>query len=254
VYIASAPFNNDFYTYTTSLTASFVTIGRLSYVTSDATLTPTGNTLRENGKKLFPGANPGVFSYLVGVYDDKTFLNGYINPNAAVFAVMNNDKPSYLEDGQDYDQEDGNSTVGPSNEGPSVITRGNVIADGNLTIGGNGSFEGNVDLSGRVVLSGGSYEIDSPTFNFSSHQNSFYYYDASGSGTTLDASGVPPRGSLLTVFFTGASTTTLGAHIIESDSVTPAAGKAIAVNFVSNGTDLIELSRSGALISIPTLP
>ena len=82
------------------MNANFVTIGTLTAVSgATAANCPKGRVLRENGRKLYPSANPGVTTYLVGVFDDKTFLNGFIDPNSAVFAPFNTDKPVYLDNG-----------------------------------------------------------------------------------------------------------------------------------------------------------
>jgi hypothetical protein len=99
-YISVAPFNDAFFTYTTSVNSSFVTIGTLTAVTgATAANCPKGRVLRENGRKLYPSANPGVSTYLVGVFDDKTFFNGFIDPNSPLFAPFNTDKPVYLDNG-----------------------------------------------------------------------------------------------------------------------------------------------------------
>ena len=141
-YIATVAFNNDFYTYTTSLNpTTFVTTGALGFVTTVAAQTPAGRTLRENGKKLYPGAHPGVTTYLVGVYDDQTGLNGYINPNSAVFAIYNTDKPTYLTDGSEVS----GGTYSGQNQGNSLYTRGTVTAGASVSAGttvtaGTGGF------------------------------------------------------------------------------------------------------------------
>ena len=134
-YIATAAFNNDFYTYTTTLNpTTFVTTGALSPVTTNAAQTPAGRTLRENGRKLYPGANPGITTYMVGVYDDQTGLKGYINPNSAVFAIFNTDKPTYLTDGSEIS----GGTYSGQNQGNSLYTRGTVTAGASVTAGPGG--------------------------------------------------------------------------------------------------------------------
>jgi hypothetical protein len=60
---------------------------------------------------------------MVGVFDPQSGLNGYINPNAPVFAINSTDKPVYL-----------NADAGRTpltnipNLGNSVLTRGSVLA------------------------------------------------------------------------------------------------------------------------------
>lgn len=80
--------------------ANYVMQGTLTAVSgATAANCPKGRVLRENGRKLYPSANPGVTTYLVGVFDDKTFLNGFIDPNSPLFVPFNTDKPVYLDNG-----------------------------------------------------------------------------------------------------------------------------------------------------------
>jgi hypothetical protein len=94
--------------------------------------------LRENGKKLYPSGiyvannttygapNPGVTTYMVGVYDPVTGLNGFIDPNSKVFAPYNTDKPEYVARGINPN---GNTEV---DQGPPVYTLGSVTAGSGL--------------------------------------------------------------------------------------------------------------------------
>lgn len=110
-YISVAPFNASFFTYTTSMDANYVTQGTLTAVSgATAANCPKGRVLRENGRKLYPSANPGITTYLVGVFDDKTFLNGFIDPNSPLFVPFNTDKPVYLDNGVNG----GNGGLAPS--------------------------------------------------------------------------------------------------------------------------------------------
>jgi len=113
-YISTDTFNAVFYTYNNDTLTPLPD--------SLAGYCPSGRILRENGKKLFPEANPGVNQYYVGVYDAITFFNGYIDPNDAHFAVYNTDKPVYIGDSTDY----GSNNL--PDLGPSVYTNGNIIA------------------------------------------------------------------------------------------------------------------------------
>ena len=92
---------------------------------------PKGRVLRENGRKLYPDANPGVTTYLVGVYDAQSMLSGFIDPNAKVFQIYNTDKPNFLADGV---------TGGTTDLGPSVYTAGDLLAGGNLDISGSATI------------------------------------------------------------------------------------------------------------------
>jgi hypothetical protein len=107
-FVATRPFNYDFFTYTTSVNSSLQTIGTLAYVTTTAGLTPVGRVLHATGRKLYPNnINPmNVFptantatgttaqngtlltgpKFLVGVYDPITTLRGFIDPTSSMFA------------------------------------------------------------------------------------------------------------------------------------------------------------------------
>jgi hypothetical protein len=158
IYMATRSFQADFYTYTTSVDLStYITSGTLAPVTADASKCPQGRTLRETGKKLYPGANPGVTQYMVGVYDDQTGLRGFINPNSAVFLLLNDDKPEYLPQGSEL----AGATFSGTNQGQPVFTHGDINAGGNMDVSGNGRIVGNLDVSGNEEVAGhilvGSY-------------------------------------------------------------------------------------------------
>lgn len=157
-YMATRNFEADFYSYATSVNMStYDTTGTLTPVTADASKCPQGRTLRETGKKLYPGANPGVAQYMVGVYDDQTGLRGFINPNSAVFLLLNSDKPEYLPQGSEL----AGATFSGLNKGQPVFTHGDINAGGTLDVSGNARIVGNLDVSGNEEVAGfiesGSY-------------------------------------------------------------------------------------------------
>lgn len=174
-YITTENFRTRFLSYRTAL-ENFITVGYLSPVTADASKCPKGRILRENGRKLYPDANPGVDFYLVGVYDEATFLSGYIDPNSHVFSSFNTDKPYFMNDNVDsfYVSENNNQTEG-HDLGDPVYTRGNIetvqgdiIADPNsgdnyITLqndisGGNAAFFGfDSDLQPYMEVQSGNY-------------------------------------------------------------------------------------------------
>lgn len=138
-------FNSDFFTYTTSVDpTTYVTSGTLTTVSgSTAGNSPLGRVLRETGRKLVPGANPGITVYMVEVFDNTTFLRGYINPNSPVFAPFNSDKPAFMEEPYVINQDVSGGTYGApgafggtQNYGASVLTRGNILTDGYVESGG----------------------------------------------------------------------------------------------------------------------
>jgi hypothetical protein len=140
-YISIRAFNNAFYSYTTStefVNGQFVTTGSIGSVSgANSGNCPEGRVLRENGKKLYPDANPGVETFLVGVYDSTTFLNGFIDPNSRLFQPQSTDLPTYLPnpvDGEGFNDTD---------LGPGVFTRGEVrVTD-------DGSIQYFEDVSGQ---------------------------------------------------------------------------------------------------------
>lgn len=147
-YVSINPFDDHFYSYSVSTEftgGQFVTTGSLSTVSgANATTCPAGRILRENGKRLYPGVNPGVTSMLVGVFDDKTFFNGFIDPNASVFQTQNNDIAPSLPD-----QVDGYFET--RDLGNGVYTRGDLRAEGNLDLSGNGVIGGTLVVNGNVT-------------------------------------------------------------------------------------------------------
>ena len=122
-YVTVAEFSNNIFTYTTT-TANFQTTGTLTSFNAQG-LAPAaclkGRVLRENGRKLYPGAHPNVTTYMVGVYDNQTMLSGFIDPNGPQFAIYNTDKPNYLLDGVD-------PVGGLTDHGAPVYTNSSVEA------------------------------------------------------------------------------------------------------------------------------
>ena len=130
-YITTSAFNTDFYTYTTSMNPpTYEMRGTLAanVTGANATNCPANRILRENGKKLYPDANPQISTYMVGVYDASSGLSGYIDPNSPKFAVYNSDKPVYLSDGV-------NPNGGLTDQGQPVYTRGTITAGSISSLG-----------------------------------------------------------------------------------------------------------------------
>jgi hypothetical protein len=129
-YISTQAYNDNFFSYqvTTGPSPQFKKTGALVPVpgaTFDNCI--GGHVLRENGKKLFPDAYPGVSTYMVGVFDILNNLSGFINPNDPVFAPFNGDRPNYLKDSV-------NSQA--KNLGASVLTQGSVMCSGDVVSSG----------------------------------------------------------------------------------------------------------------------
>jgi len=151
-YVSINAFHSYFYTYSVSTEftgGQFVTTGSLDQVSGATSGTcPAGRILRENGKRLYPGVNPGVSSMMIGVFDDKTFFSGFIDPNAKVFQTQNNDiAPSRP------DQVDAEDT-GTRDLGNGVYTRGDLRAEGNLDLSGNATIGGALVVNEESYLRG----------------------------------------------------------------------------------------------------
>jgi hypothetical protein len=128
-YIALSSYTGDLFSYSLTFNGTS-NVGVLSNLGVPATSTLRGSILSETGKKLYPGANDGVNTLMVSVYDQTSKLTGYINPNSPSFAIFNTDKPPYMGQGTDP------GTDGRTNLGNSIYTHGSVIADGYGTYAG----------------------------------------------------------------------------------------------------------------------
>jgi len=152
-YISTDEFNLNFYTYAmvTGPAPVFLQTGRLTVVSGATSLNcPAGRILRENGKKLYPGANSGVLTYMVGVFDMLSGLKGYINPNDPMFAPYNSDRPLYQLDSV-YT---GNGVT--KNLGPSVLTLGNIANSGDIHSASNIVADGNITVGARLIMNSGN--------------------------------------------------------------------------------------------------
>jgi len=137
-YLTNGVYNDAFFSYTTSLNTSYTTVGTLGPVVGATALNcPNGDYLYENGKKLYPGANPGITTYLVGVYSATSGLKGYIDPNNALFVPMVNGKPYQIQvnDVNNNYVFNADPSSNESDQGPGVYTHGNVVIDGFVASG-----------------------------------------------------------------------------------------------------------------------
>jgi hypothetical protein len=246
-YVTTGPFQNNIYSYVTALNpTTFRQEGRLSVITTSptgvtltATNCPGGRVLRENGRKLYPGVNVGLAvgdTYLgatvgttttnhfwVGVFDAVTGVKGFINPNSSRFIVYNSDKPLEI-----VDQDETNGTG----------VNDDLVANGQLVLTG----------STKTI----PYVVTTSPYNFSTNTSPYYSF-AAAAAVAITATGVPVTGTSLTVFYSGAFTTTPGTGFVGA-AIAPTGTQCIAVTYVSNGTVLIESARSGALPTVPTFP
>lgn len=163
-YIAMRAYNNDIFSYTTRVVNDFQTVGTLSAVAgANAGNCPQGRILTETGRKLYPGANPGITELMVGVFDYATGLSGFIDPNSAAFTPQNTDRPYY------FTSPGANTSDDPQpDRAPPVFTRGDVLAQGNFDLSGSAHIYGDALIGGDMDLSGaahiyGAVEIEGVT-------------------------------------------------------------------------------------------
>jgi microcystin-dependent protein len=180
-YLTLYPFPSDFFKYTD--TEGLTPVG--------GSQCPKGRFLYENGRKLFPGVHTGVDTYMVGVYDPVSFINGFIDPNSKVFILMNTDKPytSQILDNvngifgknpngnTESDKGPGVYTLANSAFGANVDISGNLNTQGNQGVGGNQTVYGNqgigenVDISGNLRVYGTTTLQDVTVNNLTIHGN-----------------------------------------------------------------------------------
>lgn len=185
-YVSINPFDADFYTYTTSTVYSngqYTTTGTLGSVSGATSGTcPAGRVLRENGKRLFPEANPGVTTLMVGVYDSTTFLSGFINPNARVFQPQSTDLATYLPNPKDAEGKDDETNLGPGvyTRGDIVTTDGNIVYEKDISgapFGGVYTDEGALNpyfqIGNAIAIAGGSTKYNKITLDGSDGTISF---------------------------------------------------------------------------------
>jgi hypothetical protein len=157
-YIATAPFHLNFFTYSVSTNPStFLKSGDLSAVSGATSGTcPAGRVLRENGRKLYPGAHDistvnGVAAtfpkstVMVGVFDNQSGLNGFIDVNAPMFTLYNGDRPNYVSDAVD-------PVGGLTDHSAPTLTNGAVNILQTLTVAGTSALNGGASVGSSGTL------------------------------------------------------------------------------------------------------
>ena len=276
-YIAVAPFNTAFYNYYTVKTSPWATVGKFEPVgLANAENCPKGRILRENGKKLYPKANPDVTKYMVGVYDSVSQLQGYIDPNSYPFAPFSNDKPYFLEDTP--------GDIGPSVycntvESVSTITAGSSLRVGSSIWAGSwissiGSIT-SIDFiqSGTSITAAKQIRSSATTvvpvmnlaanINVSAGQIFVLNIDASSYGTTVGATNLGAlTGAIVYLIinnlYNGGGDFANNSILIQFNPsiLTSLNPKRLTMNnaskyimtFVCDGSNLVEVSRNGPLI------
>lgn len=266
-YISTDTFEYDFWSYTTSVdTTTYVTTGTLSLIPAAAGVCPRGRVLRETGRKLVPGANPGITVYMVEVFDNVTFLRGYINPNSPVFAPFNSDKPAFMEEPYVINQDVSGGSYGApgafaglQNLGSSVVTRGNINADGYIETGGQ------IRCSQQVFVSEATPNND---INVALGQ---VFHRNVGGNVTLTASNYTigdrvtlyliftvPATTTYTVTFNAANFRTIGGSFAVTNATGASVTSTYSISFICANTAvsssasqtlrLVETSRTLALV------
>jgi len=205
IYITTSAFNNDFYLYTvTRNPTTYVQTGTLSAVVgATAANCPANRILRENGRRLYKDANPGISTLLVGVYDAVSGLSGLIDPNSARFAVYNGDKSVFQDNGVD-------PNGGLVDQGPPIYTRGSVTAGAGITTTGGLTVNGGA-VVGKVTTSTtgptGTLTLDLSTANV------FYYSTAVAANTVFAVTNATVGTVFKIALLGGAFTVTLPTNV-----------------------------------------
>jgi hypothetical protein len=253
-YITTTAFQNDIFRYTTSTNpTTFQVTGTLTSLATVGTGTaancPANRILRENGKKLYPSGlyeannttygapNPGVTTYMVGVYDPVSFLNGFIDPNSKVFAPYNTDKPEYVPRGINPN---GNTEV---DQGPPVYTLGTVTAGTTITAGttvtaGTGVVATTGQLRADTVTTDTTTTGGTITIDFALGQV-FKFTATMATNVTLATTNNAKGAVAYIIFSNGGGRTIIGdgSSYFGAASATMTNAKIYTVTCVSDGTD-----------------
>ena len=266
-YIAISSYAQDFFGYSLTFDpATFTNVGVLSNRNIPATSTLRGSILSETGKKLYPGANAGVSTLMVSVYDQTSLQTGFINPNSPTFALFNTDKPPYMGQGVDP------GTSGLSNLGNSVYTHGAIIADSfgtyndflstgqSLTAGtGITSVSGQIratNISTYTVTNSGTTNLDLEGGQVMKINLRGGNPTGSGSINVFDSLGANQstiNGSIAYMIFSNTNTVgtnstfsvTFGNNLRETGGLSVQPASTYTVSFVAMGGSMLEFARAG---------
>jgi hypothetical protein len=251
-YITTAVFDKNFFAYTAGPTG-----GVLTQLPGATPLTcPPARILRETGRRLYPGVNPGIHTLMMGVYDSISLLTGFIDPNAAVFGVYSTDVSNFFPTGTD-------PTTQVTDQGPSVYTLGCVNA-GAYTSGGlvvpelyNPDFTqtpyNNVYSSAFVFVNpflGNIFQVELLE-SYTSLTNIVYVYLRNPSDPSHDLTTIP-QGQILAVTLINSTPQPLIVYFepglrqgFYSGSKIVPARMAITYTFALNGADAYEILANG---------
>ena len=247
-YISTAPFYNNFFTYTTMVNSQGTTVGVFTPV-SGATVgnCPAARVLRETGRKIYPGANPmpaGYNTYMVSVYDAQTQLTGFIDPNSSVWCIYNNDKPNFWADGVD-------PTTQVTDQGLSIYTLGNITSQGfistasYLNVAGNALVVGNMSTLGNAMVAGNLSTIGSIAGGANINARTYI-----SSGTSMSAYTTMTAGKFATSPYLTSVSNPFNAGSASSGSVLTNGNVGVVVNTTACTTNSLifaTLNLSGAV-------
>jgi hypothetical protein len=269
-YVSLAEFNSGLYQYSYTINMQMEKeVGSLTLNPAATALNcPKGRVLYENGKKLYPangnfrGANDGITTYMVGVYDPISGLNGFIDPNSPLFGLQNTDKPVYLNN--DNYLGNGVLTNGPIETTSSIkagtsLVAGTYLASRQINValynaGGNSVPYTSTNTIVDVFIdatAGNVFVISTP--RGSSLTNIYVYFN---SNTSVPVSVAPVNGSLMTLIFVnyvnnpvnvnfgGIIKRTSNTIVLPDGDPTPQISN---IMFASANNYIIELNRSGVM-------
>ena len=167
-YVSTGNFTGHFFAYEKDAVVN----GVQTYILNDVAGTYLkGAILRENGRKLIKGVNPGdsngdlvdgtgkIYTYLVGVINTTADPNvaGFIDPNCSLFAPFNTDKPYFL----DSPDEVVDVTTNPDSQaiGAPVYTHGDITTTGGNLVIGTGRLTVGANVAGQTTLVAGTKAI-----------------------------------------------------------------------------------------------
>lgn len=237
-YIATYAYNDNFHTYsvTTGPSPQFKKTGVLTTVSgATAANCPAGNVLRENGKKLFPDAYPGVSTYMVGVFDTLNNLSGFINPNDPVFAPFNGDRPNYLKDSVN------SVNLLTKNLGAPVLTQGSVLCSGEVVSSGQVRSQ---DVTTLVTVDGAGANPNTAELDVSTGQ---VFKLVTTKNVTISPMNLSPGAHVYLVINGGGSHVVSFGLIKSVGPLSVVSGGLYTIHFICDGLALMELGRTAAL-------
>ena len=220
---------------------------------------PKDRILRETGRKLYPGVNPGVPNTMVAVYDEVSFLNGYIDPNAAIFVLYTTDLSYFSARGV-------NPVTKVPNRGPPVYTLGPVTgapANGSLILPNlyNTGFgqvlyhntRPNADVFINPLL-GNIFEVSLTSASASMLTGTLTFYLRDPTNPTTDLALTEAQTITILVINYSGNTITLqfsngsGMGFITPGPITLTTGSYNSLEFTLNGVNGYELVAGGASV------